>query len=108
VDSWQDFFSGAKADVLVTTAEEGSTMTLHHPLYHVVVPKPGSIYKILYAHPVSKNSDDSSLMVINYWLLDEAEEGDLSAKHDYWILGKNAEKKTPRWSVTKDVLHWIN
>jgi hypothetical protein len=27
--------------------------------------------------------------------------------YDYWILGRGAVKKAPRWSVMRDVLHWV-
>jgi hypothetical protein len=27
--------------------------------------------------------------------------------YDYWILGKNAVPKQPRWSVIRNVLHWV-
>jgi len=26
--------------------------------------------------------------------------------YDYWILGKGAEQKRPRWSIVRDVLGW--
>jgi hypothetical protein len=27
---------------------------------------------------------------------------------DYWILGRGAEDPSPRWSIIRDVLHWID
>jgi hypothetical protein len=30
-----------------------------------------------------------------------------AALYDYWILGKNAVPKPPRWSVIRNVLHWV-
>ncbi len=30
-----------------------------------------------------------------------------AALYDYWILGKEVEAKEPRWSVIRNVLHWI-
>jgi hypothetical protein len=30
-----------------------------------------------------------------------------AALYDYWILGKNAVPTPPRWSVIRNVLHWV-
>ncbi len=37
----------------------------------------------------------------------EEKHGSLKAKYDYWVLGKNTESRAPRWSVVRDVLHWV-
>jgi ABC-type amino acid transport substrate-binding protein len=34
-------------------------------------------------------------------------DGTINQLYDYWILGKNAERTKPRWSVARNVLHWI-
>ena len=28
--------------------------------------------------------------------------------YDYWILGKNVRQQEHRWSVIRDVLHWVD
>jgi hypothetical protein len=28
--------------------------------------------------------------------------------YDYWILGKGAVETRPRWSIVRDVLHWVD
>jgi hypothetical protein len=40
------------------------------------------------------------------WLAAKKSTGDIEIAYDYWILGKGAEKKEPRWSIKKDILHW--
>ncbi|HWQ20963.1 MAG TPA: ABC transporter substrate-binding protein [Methanotrichaceae archaeon] len=107
VDSLPDFFVGDKADALLTTAEEGSVMTLLYPFYTVALFQPSNSYQMLYAYPVAKGQDDSFLMILNYWLKMEREYSQLDDKYDYWILGKNVVVDKPRWSVAKDVLHWF-
>ena len=37
----------------------------------------------------------------------EEQSGALKAKYDYWVLGKKTENRAPRWSVIRDVLHWV-
>ena len=31
----------------------------------------------------------------------------IEALYDYWILGKNAVPRQPRWSVLRNVLHLV-
>ena len=45
---------------------------------------------------------------LNSWLSVQKSAGTVQALYDKWILGKGAEKHSPRWSVIKDVLHWVN
>jgi hypothetical protein len=89
INSLNDFFTGDSADALLTTAEEGSTMTLLYPFYDVALIEPSDQLLLSYAYPVAKTSDDSFLMLINYWLKMQNDYGRLQKKYDYWILGKD-------------------
>ncbi|MCJ7444936.1 MAG: cation:dicarboxylase symporter family transporter [Methanotrichaceae archaeon] len=108
LNSIWDFFDGNKADALFTTAEEGKTMTLMYPFYDVAIFEPNDSYKVLYAYPVAKNSSETFLMLLNYWIKMERDYGELDRKYNYWILGKTVEKKESRWSVVRNVLHWAS
>jgi len=105
IESFHDFFREDDADALMTTAEEGFSMTLLYPFYDVAIFEPSDEFQVLYTYPVAKG-DDNFLKTVNYWLQVEKETGSLNKKYDYWILGKNIEEIEPRWSVLKDVLHW--
>ncbi len=109
LDNPNQFFnhSNADADVLLTTAETGTALTLIHPFYDVAILQPIDTYRIMCAYVVSKNCDDAFLMFLNYWLQMEEAYGSLDKKYQYWVLGENTENKPPRWSIIKDVLHWI-
>ncbi len=108
IDSFEDFFVEGKADALFTTAEEGYAMTLLYPFFDVAIFEPNDSFQIMYAYPVAKNSSDTFLMLLNYWLKMEEDYGKLDKKYDYWILGKDAGEAEPRWSVVRNVLHWVN
>lgn len=108
IDSTSDFLDKDRADVLFITAEEGYTMTLMHPFYDVAIFEPNDYYKVLYAYPVSKNSSENFLMLLNYWIKMERDYGELDRKYSYWILGKNTVENEPRWSIVRNVLHWVN
>lgn len=106
IDSVNDFFNGDEADALIATAEEGSFMTLLYPFYDVAMPEPEDVCQILYAYPVSMNNNDLFLALLDHWIKLEGENGGIKEKYDYWILGKNINKKVQRWSILKNVLHW--
>jgi hypothetical protein len=42
------------------------------------------------------------------WIELKKGDGTLAALYDYWIMGTNAEPRKPRWSIARDVLHWVD
>ena len=104
IGSYEEFFTGNKADALFISAEAGYPLTLLYPKYDVVIFKPADVYKSSYAYPIALNNE-SFLKMLNYWINMENEYGGLSAKYDHWVLGKSAAAQEPRWCIAKDVLH---
>ncbi|ETW99264.1 MAG: hypothetical protein ETSY1_15665 [Candidatus Entotheonella factor] len=45
--------------------------------------------------------------LINNWLLLKRKIQTVQSLYDYWVLGKNTVPETPRWSVIRNVLHWV-
>jgi len=107
IDSREEFFTGHRADVLFVAAEEGYPMTMLYPFYDVAIVRPGSAFPVMYAYPVAANSSESFLSSLNYWIRVEKEYGELDRKYDYWILVKIPHLAEPRWSVVRNVLHWV-
>ncbi len=93
------------ADAAVLPAERGSAWTLLHPEYSVVVPEPGVI-KVPLAFPLARQ-DERFASFVNTWIDLKRRDGTLDALYRYWILGQSAEKRAPRWSVIRNVLHWV-
>jgi ABC-type amino acid transport substrate-binding protein len=46
--------------------------------------------------------------VLNSWVTLKRTDGTVQKLYDYWILGKDAESHEPRWSVIRNVLHWVD
>ena len=46
-------------------------------------------------------------MAVNAVAAPKKKEKTIAVLYDYWILGKNAVPKSPRWSVLRNVLHWV-
>ena len=107
IDSKEEFFEQGKADALMIPAEEGYTLTLQYPFFDVAIIQPYDAYQMMYAYPVAKNSTDSYLLALDYWIRMEKDYGLLQKKYDYWVLGKIPGLAEPRWSVVRNVLHWV-
>jgi Na+/H+-dicarboxylate symporter len=100
----RDFFDSDPADALVYSAETGSAWTLLYPDFSVVVIQPLLAVPVGYA--ISRR-DEAFAEFLSSWVhyirgtpLDEH-------LYDHWILGKSAGKRGPRWSVIRNVLHWV-
>ncbi len=107
IESEEEFFEGEAGDagILVTSAETGSAWTLLYPKFSVVNPFQKDIRVPLYylgAHDVEFEE------FMEVWLELKKKEGAFQTLYNYWILGKNEEKTPPRWSIIRNVLHWID
>ena len=110
LESDREFFertrSGKDLDALFISAEEGSAWTLLYPNFQVVTPFPRQISLPL-VYPFQE--DDEGLdEVLDHWIELKKNDGTFQDAYDYWILGKGAEKKEPRWSIIRNVLHWVD
>jgi ABC-type amino acid transport substrate-binding protein len=45
---------------------------------------------------------------LNTWIELKRRDGTIDALYGHWILGKQAGKRQPRWSIMRNVLHWID
>ena len=95
----------ATLDAVVLPAERGSVLTLLYPKYTVVVPEPDTV-KIPLAYPVARR-DQEWTQFVNTWIELKRRDGTIDALYGHWILGKQAVKRQPRWSIMRNVLHWI-
>ena len=93
-------------DAIALPAERGSAWTLMYPRYTVVVPAPSRI-RIPLAYPLARN-DQPFARFINTWLQLRMKDGTIDSLYDYWILGRSAEGPTRRWSIVRNVLHWVD
>jgi ABC-type amino acid transport substrate-binding protein len=92
-------------DALALPAERGSAWTLIYPAYSVVVPEPGLV-KIPLAYPIARH-DQEFATFINTWIDLKRKDGTVDALYQYWILGQTPGAREPRWSVIRNVLHWV-
>ena len=91
---------------MLLNAEAGSAWTLLYPDFQVVVPFP-DIVEVPLAYPVSLQ-DETLAHFLSQWLQLKKEGLEYPMIYDHWILGKNAVQKSPRWSIIRNVLHWVD
>ena len=87
-------------------AEIGAAWTLRYPQYSVVIPSDVEIGSPL-VYPVASDAVDLVAFVERWAALAE-DDGTTNELYDYWILGRGVEDRGPRWSVIRDVLHWVD
>jgi Na+/H+-dicarboxylate symporter/ABC-type amino acid transport substrate-binding protein len=92
-------------DAIILPAERGSIYTLLYPDFTVVVPQPDLI-KLPLAYPVARR-DLEWLNFVNTWIQLKKKDGTIDALYRYWILGENPQETHPRWSIIRNVLHWV-
>ncbi|HXW05591.1 MAG TPA: cation:dicarboxylase symporter family transporter [Vicinamibacterales bacterium] len=96
----------ADVDAIALPAERGSAWTLLYPQFTVVVPDPAGI-RVPLAYPLA-GADQAFASFINTWIELKRKDRTLDALYDYWILGRNAEPRRPRWSILRNVLGWVD
>ena len=108
VKSPREFFtqSNDTIDVMVYSAERGSAWTLTYPQFSVVVPQP-NVIRFPVAFPL-KPGDERMREFVNHWIEIRRGNGSLDRLYNHWILDRSPEEDSQRWSVIRDVLHWVD
>jgi Na+/H+-dicarboxylate symporter len=107
LESTRQFFENPPEpmDVLLTSAEGGSAWTLIHPNYTVVTPKSPPT-QIPIAYPYA-GPDRRFEEFLGHWIQLKRKDGTVQELYEYWALGRGAQVHERRWSVIRDVLHWL-
>ena len=107
LEAAEDFFNGRGqgADALLLTEEEGAAYAYRYPHYGVVTTE--QRVGIPAAYPVPKG-DIEMMEFVSNWIELKKSEGTIEQLYEYWMHGGATEMKTPRWSVIRDVLGWVD
>src|SRR5262249_43153176 len=105
IDAAKRFFEGGGLglDGLIVPAEIGEAWTLIYPEYTVVRP---SRLRAPIAYGTARDDADFRNF-LDTWVLLKREDGTIDALRRYWIDGFDERAKTPRWSIVRDLLHWV-
>ncbi len=107
IDSPRDFLRGKlpRIDAIIMSAEAASAWTLIYPQFSVVVLKPGNTtVPIVFALP---RDDQKFTSYVNIWISASSSLGIMDQAYEHWILGRDTRARQPRWSVIRDLLHWV-
>ena len=92
-------------DALLIHVESGAVWSLLYPQYGVANPFP---------HPESEplaiavgGFDEALGDTLNTWITLQRLNGTLDRLFDYWIQGQDTAHHQPRWSILRNVLHWV-
>ena len=96
---------GEELDAMVYSAEAGSAWSLLYPAYTVAIPQPDVLAAPM-AYPIARG-DQEFAAFINLWLDLKKKDKTITRLYNYWILGQHAVPTPPRWSVVRNVLHWV-
>ena len=99
--------AGQEIDAFLFSAEAGSAWTMLYPEYQVTTPFPRNI-RIPVVFPYSGTADPEMDEFIDNWVLLSNNDGTYEFSYNYWILGEGTGEEQPRWSVIRDVLHWVD
>ena len=107
LEAAEDFFTGANqgADALLISAEEGTAYAYRYPRYAVVATANGVQLPAAYAVP---KGDLEMVEFVSNWIDLKRKDRTIAQLHDYWMLGGAARVREPRWSILRDVLHWVD
>jgi ABC-type amino acid transport substrate-binding protein len=97
--------SSSTYDAYVLPAERGSVLTMLNPRFSVVIPE-GATIKMPLAYPIA-GGDESWIRFVNTWIGLKKGDGLIDTLYDQWILGRATTRTRPRWSIIRNVLHWV-
>jgi Na+/H+-dicarboxylate symporter/ABC-type amino acid transport substrate-binding protein len=94
------------SDAIASMSEEGATWTLLYPDFSLVVPRPTVFNPVAYAFALDNKKLPEAF---DAWLVAEKSRGTVDQLYRHWMLGEASELQRPqRWSVIRNVLHWVN
>ncbi len=105
----RDFFEDEdlSLDALLISAESGSAFTLLYPNHEVTIPRQLEV-KLPLFYAISGREDGETRSFLNHWIELRQKDGTFREYYEHWILGKSQRAPEPRWSVIRNVLHWVH
>ena len=82
-----------------------SSSLVEQPQQKNPLPQPG-VVSVPLAYALARG-DQELIDYVNAWIELKQKDGTTARLYDYWILGRGAVEKQPRWSLLRDVFHWV-
>ncbi len=94
-------------DALLISAESGSAFTLLYPNHEVTIPQ-GLEVKLPLFYAITGREDGETRSFLNHWIELRQKDGTFREYYEHWILGRSQQAPEPRWSIIRNVLHWVH
>lgn len=104
VSSPEDLLKG-DFDALIWSKLPAYIWCLSYPQFTTLYYK-GKLGTKYFSYPFKTHSPDI-ITFMNQWLELKKQSGFTEAQKNYWIRGKRPPPKEPRWSIIRNVLHWV-
>ncbi len=95
-----------EVDCCIWSRTSGLVWCYSHPEF-IAMDYGASLGKTYLGYPIPATSVNLDSF-LNNWLKIKEESGFKQEMLNYWIIGQVPEKKTPRWSILRDLLHFID
>jgi Na+/H+-dicarboxylate symporter/ABC-type amino acid transport substrate-binding protein len=108
LNDYEDFDPKSDYVALLWEEQEAIAWSLCHRNYRIVFPQsPMGFDTLSYA---IRNDSPRFIHYLDQWLELKKSHGFTEKQYDLWIKGKTeiASQAEPRWSIVRDVLHWID
>jgi ABC-type amino acid transport substrate-binding protein len=101
-----DPLENGQADAILWTKLQGFAWCLNHP-WLTPIDYGGQLGKCYLAYPVALYAIQW-VSFLDHWLSLKEQSGFQEQMTRYWLKGEKIEQPTPRWSIIRNVLHWID
>lgn len=107
LDSFDEYTTFGKEVGLLWEEQEATAWLLTHRGYRIVLPNPPLGFDT-FAYAI-RNDSPRFLHYLNSWIELKNISGYTNKQYELWIKGKTeiAAPHEPRWSVIRNVLHWV-
>ena len=103
---WETELEAGTVDAWVSSHIISIVWCLNHPGF-VIQEYGGQMGKCYFAYPVRQDSL-KFLRFINNWIKLKIQDNFYQKQYDYWIMGKSSQTHQKiRWSIIRNVLHWV-
>lgn len=107
LSQYDDFLQQPDRVALFWEEAEAAAWTICHRKYRVILPQP-SLGKDTLGYAI-RNDSARFLHYLNEWLDLKKTQGYTDKQYDLWVKGKTEIAAPPekRWSIVRDVFHWV-
>lgn len=95
-----------QVDAALSTRLQATAWCSNHPSF-VPIDYAGQLGQCYFAYPAALEAAHW-ISFLNNWLILKEQSGFRDKMTRFWLKGENITELTPRWSIIRNVLHWVD